>query len=354
MPRKLASVQIIHDIMPIEGADKIELVKVLGWQCVAKKGEFKKGDKCVYFEIDSFLPVKPEFEFLRSSSYKKTDIMGEGFKLKTAKMRGELSQGLCLPLDVLGLSADLDVGTDVSELLGVKKWEVEERASTGGTIVGTLPDFIPHSDETRIQTVPEILPEFADKEYYISTKMDGSSHSIGMTESGELFVTGHNYVYKDDGHSSFYEFVKSHNLLENLQNKFKDIEDLLGEKIQFISIQGEYCGPGIQKNRLKLLKPEWYVFTVNVNHKRIGLFDSQAIADMIDAKFVPIEEIGVDLQIMYPDEEAILARAQGQYPNGGAKEGIVIRTTTPVYSETIGDYLSLKAVSNKYLLKNND
>ena len=129
---------------------------------------------------------------------------------------------------------------------------------------------------------------------------------------------------------------------------------MLGEKIQFISIQGEYCGPGIQKNRLKLLKPEWYVFTVNVNHKRIGLFDSQAIADMIDAKFVPIEEIGVDLQNMYPDEEAILARAQGQYPNGGAKEGIVIRTTTPVYSETIGDYLSLKAVSNKYLLKNND
>ena len=90
--RKLASIQRIWDVQPIEGADSIELVKVMGWQCVAKKGEFKKGDMCVYFEIDSFLPIRPEFEFLRASSYKKTDIMGEGFRQKTMKFRGQLSQ----------------------------------------------------------------------------------------------------------------------------------------------------------------------------------------------------------------------------------------------------------------------
>lgn len=98
--RKLASIQRIWDIIPIEGADKIELAKVLGWQCVVNKGQFEKGDLAVYFEIDSFLPIRPEFEFMRSSSYKKTDIMGEGFKIRTMKFRGQISQGLVLPISI--------------------------------------------------------------------------------------------------------------------------------------------------------------------------------------------------------------------------------------------------------------
>ena len=92
--RKLASIQKIWDITPIEGADRIELAHVEGWQSVVNKGTFKPMDNCVYFEIDSFLPFRPVFEFLRHSSYKKNDIMGEGFKLRTIKIRGEISQGL--------------------------------------------------------------------------------------------------------------------------------------------------------------------------------------------------------------------------------------------------------------------
>ena len=93
--RKLASIRKIESIEPIEGADNIELAHVDGWQCVVKKGDFKAGELCVYFEIDSFLPIRPEFEFLRKSSYKK---MGdkEGFRLKTIRLRGKLSQGLVL------------------------------------------------------------------------------------------------------------------------------------------------------------------------------------------------------------------------------------------------------------------
>lgn len=354
MSRKLASIQLINDVMPIENADKIELVKVLGWQCVAKKNEFHKGDKCIYFEIDSFLPIKPEFEFLRNSSYKKSDSLGEGFKLKTAKMRGEISQGLCLPLSAfpkLNLD-DLPIGTDVTDLLEVKKWEIEEKATTGGTVTGTLPSFIPHSDETRIQNVPDILDEFKDYPYYISTKMDGSSHSIGMTNTGEMFVTGHNYTYKDDGKSSFYEFVKKHDFLNKLKEHLPEIEKMVYTPILNISIQGEYCGPGIQKNRIKLQKPEWYVFTVNINDKRCDLYTSQKIAQFIGATFVPIEERGIGLKKHYPDGNALLERAQGTYSTGGAKEGIVIRTIDPVYSEKLNGYLSIKAVSNKYLLKN--
>ena len=100
MARKLASVQYVHDVWPIEGADRVEAIGVLGWKCVAKKGEFKVGDWCVYFEIDSFLPVDERFEFLRATSYKNSDLLGEGFRLKTQRFRGQISQGLALPTSI--------------------------------------------------------------------------------------------------------------------------------------------------------------------------------------------------------------------------------------------------------------
>ena len=216
--RKLASIQRIWKIEPIEGADRIELAHVLGWQCVVNKGQFQPMDIGVYFEIDSFLPVRPEFEFMRASSYKKTDIMGEGFRLRTMRFRGQISQGLLLPLNQFPeISDDVEVGEDVSELLKVRKWEIEERATTGGTVIGTLPYDIPHTDETRVQEEPALIQAFSGIEYYISTKMDGSSHSIGIDENG-FHVTGHNYEYKDDGSSSFYEFVKARNYQEKVES----------------------------------------------------------------------------------------------------------------------------------------
>ena len=185
MSRKLASIQKISAIEPIEGADRIELAHVLGWQCVVNKGEFKPMDLGVYFEIDSFLPIRPEFEFLRASSYKRTELMGEGFKLRTQKFRGQLSQGLLLPLNrFLEIPDGADAGMDVTDILGVRKWEIEEKITTGGTVIGTLPYDIPHTDETRIQAEPELIGAFAGLEYYISTKMDGSSHSVGLDENG--------------------------------------------------------------------------------------------------------------------------------------------------------------------------
>ena len=164
--RKLASIQRIWKIEPIEGADRIELAHVLGWQCVVNKGQFHPMDIGVYFEIDSFLPIRPEFEFMRATSYKKSDVMGEGFKLRTMRFRGEISQGLLLPLSQFPqIPVETEIGTDVTELLGVKKWEIEERVTTGGTAIGTLPYDIPHTDETRVQEEPALIQAFAGLEY---------------------------------------------------------------------------------------------------------------------------------------------------------------------------------------------
>jgi RNA ligase (TIGR02306 family) len=154
--RKLASIQKINDIRPIPGADSIEVARVLGWDVVVKKNEFHVGDEIVYIEIDSFLPIEDEYEFLRKTSYKNDKFLGEGFRLKTIKLRGQVSQGLILPISVVENKGwhGLPVGTDVTEILGVREWEMPERAGSGGTMIGDRPGYIPKTDETRIQSAP--------------------------------------------------------------------------------------------------------------------------------------------------------------------------------------------------------
>ena len=346
--RKLASIQKIWNVEPIEGADRIELVSVLGWKCVANKGQFKSGDLAIYFEIDSFLPVRPEFEFLRKSSYKKSDILGEGFKLRTQKFRGQLSQGLVLPIsDFSEIPSDVELGTDVTELLGVKKWEIEERATSCGTVIGVLPKDVPKTDETRVQNYPELINDFAGLSYYISTKMDGSSHSISVDENG-FHATGHNVEWKDDGKNDFYNFINKNGI------KDKVIEFAKNNNLTYFTIQGEFCAPGIQRNKLKLLKPEWYVFTVRENGQRVGLDEMLRVCSELGLTTVPIEEVGEDLPSKYSTVDDLLKRAEGSYPNGGNKEGIVIRPTEPVYNKRISAPLSMKVINNKYLLKNDD
>ena len=339
--RKLASIQTVKSIAPIEGADRIELASVLGWQCVVNKGQFKAGDLAVYFEIDSFLPLREEFEFLRKSCFTTSDLLGEGFRLRTQKFRGQLSQGLLLPVSSFPELSSPSVGDDVTELLGVRKWAVRERASCTGTIIGTLPHSIPRTDETRIQAAPELLQEFDGLEYYISTKLDGSSHSIGFDENG-FHVAGHNFEYED---GSFYRFIQARGYREKL------VAFMAENHLKTLAIQGEFCGEGIQGNRLKLSTPEWFVFTVIINEQRVRLDQMLGLCELLGMAHVPIEETGSNLSAKFPDVEAILKRAEGDYPNGGKKEGIVIRPVIPVHSSLIGGPLSFKAVSNRYLLK---
>ena len=175
--------------------------------------------------------------------------------------------------------------------------------------------------------------------------MDGSSHSIGIDEDG-FHVCGHNYEYKDDGSSSFYNLIKERGYQGRLEAFAAE------NSLSTLTIQGELCAPGIQRNLLKLTRPEWYVFTVRENGKRVGLNCLQEVCKALQLTTVPIEEVDMDLPHKYPTVEALLERADGNYPNGGKKEGIVIRPTEPIFCPLICASLSMKVVSNKYLLKN--
>lgn len=343
--RNLVSIQEIRDIQPIEGADRIEVATILGWKLVIKKDEFKIGDKCVYFEVDSFLPIEEKYEFLRGSSYKKHEYLGEGFRIRTQKLRGQISQGLVLSLSALGLDENLEIGTDVTDILHVQKWEALEHPSDFGIIRKGLPDGISKTDETRIQNIyDEMMKEFAGRRYYISTKIDGTS--VTMYRKNEKFgVCSHdNEVLEDDNTKSF---------LWDIARKL-DLEKKMIEKgYDNLAIQGELAGPKIQKNRLQLKEFEWFVFTIKdlTTGKRLNLDNMLEIAKDLELDTVPIEETGDNLESVYPTLDSLLERAKGKYKSGQNKEGIVIRPTEPVYSYTIGGSLSFKVLNNDFLLK---
>ena len=140
MARKLASIQRIWKIEPIEGADRIELVRVCGWQCIAKKEEFKKYDLCVYIEIDSVCPKEDErFAMLASTNW----------KVKTRKMKNTLSQGIALPLSLFGWTElDVTLEDDVTEQLGIKLFENYE-SFNAQEARGGFPGFVRKTDQER-------------------------------------------------------------------------------------------------------------------------------------------------------------------------------------------------------------
>lgn len=340
--RKLVTIQEIKDVMPIEGADAIELVKILGWQCVAKKGEFKKGDKAVYFEVDAFLPMGDErWAFLEKSSYKKNEIMGEGLKIKSQRFRGALSQGLALPISLFPELSGYDMDTDVSDVLGVVKWEMPEMQGTAGRMVREL--RFRKTDETRVQSIDELRQRLLGKPYYISTKMDGTSCTFLAINDGEgdreVSVGGRNYEYADDDTCSMWKWMHEKNVPENVLALNRNIV-----------LQGEFCGEGIQKNRIGLKKPEWYVFNAYDadTRKLLPLDEMISICEKIGVKTVPIEERGESFNYTLPE---LLERARGKYPSGRDKEGIVIRPLVPEYCEILGKELSFKVLNNDFLLK---
>lgn len=345
--RKLASIQEIKYIKPIPGADNIETVGILGWECVSKKGEFKPNDLCVYFEIDSLLPEIPEFEFLRKSCWNDTF---KKFRLKTIKLKKQTSQGLALPISVFPKLAGLfdpiipyNVGTDVTELLGIEKYE----PPIPSQIVGDARSFswpISKTDEIRIQTQEgfDLWASLVGKPYYISLKLDGTSSTFLIDpRDDEYHVCGRNYSYKKNNDHAFWKIEERYNIEKGLRELAKD-----GIKV---AIQGECVGPGIQKNPLGLLLVDLYVFNVvDLEHNtRLCLEDSLSVIGKLGLKSVPLIETG---SVFSYNKENLLEKAKGKYNEhfesakpSQEREGIVVRS--------LCGEISFKAINNEFLLK---
>lgn len=246
--RKLATIEIALDILPIIKANAIELVQIRGWQSVVKKEEFKKDDSGVFFEIDSFLPVDPRYEFLRPSSYK---IMNnkEGFRIRTMTMRGAISQGVFLPLHLFPELKANQLGDDVTNQLGIVLYKKPVPEELVGVVVDGFPVDIKSTDLERIQNHPEYLEFYANEYFEVSEKLNGESETM-FIRNGHFGVC-----------SSGWEYLENNNALWKIA-RILDLEQTLLKINRNIALQGEIIGEGIQSNPYKIKGHDFYLFNI--------------------------------------------------------------------------------------------
>ena len=330
--RKLASIQRIVDIKPIPGADAIEVVQILGWKCVSKRNEFKVNDMCVYFEIDSLLPVAPWTSFIRRGEEKR-------FRLRSIALRKQLSQGLALPLTSLPLPIQNWVeGDDVTELLGVIKWEPVIPAELAGICKGNFPSEIPKTDEIRIQSYPDVLKELHGIPIIGTLKMDGTSLTI-FHKDDRFGVCSRNTELCESDTNTYWKITKELNL-PNFQSSI----------VKNWALQLEICGPSIQGNRMGLTKQTAYAFSLfdidagkYLNHDTLVKFCAEA-----GINTVPVVFNGT-LDPSWTIDTLLEFAAKQAYSNGLPAEGVVWRPLEEKYSEALSGRLSTKTISNVFL-----
>lgn len=399
--RKLATIRRIADINPIPGADAIIRLTVDGWELVsAKDNGFQIGDLIVYFEIDSFLPVIPAFEFLRSRCYKSTAHLGEGFRLKTIKLRGQISQGLAMPLgEFFELNEQdnnwytpngvcLQEGDDVTDYIGVKKWEAapeREGNSFGPTKArGTFPSFLRKTDQDRVQNcfgkvktwatvsiqneilelpedaaIPDGVYKMADGRYVRKTvvalndnellergqfeatlKLDGSSMTI-YNYDGQYGVCSRNLELKRDAENTFWKTAINTRILPALVHGGYNV-----------AVQGELMGPNIQGNRENLAVHTFFIFDVFDIDRQVYLAPAERLEflvklaneGLIDLQhFNRVPNLGVVSLSDYPSVKDFLAAANRPSISHKIAEGVV-------YKSMIEGGPTFKAINDNYLL----
>lgn len=387
--RKLASIRLVSEIRPIEGADNIELAIVDGWQCIVKKGDFITASLCVYFEIDSFLPIKPEFEFLRKSSYKK---MGdkEGFRLKTIRLRGHISQGLALKIEDVFVDGKLEklsaIGCDVTEILGVIKYEQHQNPVKGQNLNSnrnkTFPSFIRKTDLERIQNIWDEVKD-CEETFEVSIKLDGTSCTF-YWNNGKFGVCSRNFEILDDNsfcnkiktlfifgfkalkaafrfrfshirsmYGRFFKFNGTANVYWEMAKKY-GIKDILKEYGRNIALQGEIVGEGIQCNPEKIKGHDFYLFDVfDIDKHRYYTPTERDIFHAGQCSLIKAEDglvkmpylDGIDDKKMtdFKSIEDVLEYAEGPSVKGEIREGLAFKSYT--------SSLRFKVVNNQYLLK---
>ena len=332
--RKLATIQKIKDLQPIAGADRIERATVLGWHVVVKKGDFQVGDYCVYCEIDSLLPEKPEFEFLRPRK----------FRIKTVRLRKQISQGIAFPTSILDDYEDVEIkeGADVTDLIGVKKYEPPIPITMSGNVKGAFPGFIPKTDEIRIQSMPDVLTrsENRGKRCYVTEKIDGTSATYYLKD-GEFGVCSRNLELRESEKNIHWIAARQYDLAARLRGLNQNI-----------AIQVEIIGPKIQKNKYALAKPQLMVFNVfDINrYEFLSYEDFVSFTETLKLETVPI--LRDDYVLGQDDVDSLVRMSEGKSVVNPKilREGIVIRSVVETRDPEIGR-LSFKVINPLFLLK---
>ena len=326
---KLASIQFICDLRPIPGADRIEAATVLGYVTVVKKGEFRPGDLCIWHEPDTVVPERSEYEFLRK----------QGFRLKVARFKGQVSQGLALPLSALGAADTFKVGDDVTERLGIRKYEKPLALSLAGKAKGGFPSWLAKTDEPNLRSYPEALAEFAGRRCVITQKVDGTSATF-YRRGGQFGVCSRNLELLDDGESLFWRIAR----------QFK-IEETLATLDGDFALQGEAHGEKIQGNHLRVRGQAFAAFDLFdiTTHRHLGHAELTAFCQPAGVPMVqPVWEGDFKFTL---DELVALANRQ-EYAPGSPAEGIVIRPAEEARSQVLpSGRLSVKVLSEEYALK---
>ncbi len=354
--RKLASVRRINKLEPIEGADNILKATVDGWSLVTnKENGFMPNDLVVYFEIDSFLPVEERFEFLRKSSFKSTKNLGDGFRLKTIKLRGTLSQGLIMPLEkgehegvpsyfiatADGEKHPVQEGDDLTELLKVQLYEKPIPSNLAGKVRGNFPIMIRKTDQERVQNLIKELVYDLDVKWEVTLKLDGSSMTI-YHKAGDVGVCSRNLDLEETSDNLFWQVARKLKIPEMLKWTGKNL-----------AFQGELMGPGVQGNREWLKDNTFFLFDVwDIDNQRYySPNERQAIVTQINNSgfelphtFIfgekSLREFGKERDEILQN---ILTFAEGESIYNPVREGVVFKR--------VDGQLSFKAISNKYLLE---
>lgn len=377
--RKLAYVVTIDSIIPIEGAEKIELAMVGGWQVVVGKGLYVPGDKALYCEVDSLLPTAhPAFAELanRLSSKLLFEVDGKGYaRIKTAKLMKQLSQGFCVPLSEVNIMSIVPVGEDFTKHLGILKYEKGEERSMNnagvaegvkGKATKPFPSFIPKTDQNRVQNiVPRYLQSVESGELFEKTfKLDGSSLTAwikdGVTGVASRNVSFRMQVENKGFVQSFKDYfaqVKKHGLrkakfvsqLQPDSNAFtamalnSGVIDALVRENRNLAIQGEMVGPSIQKNFEGVKSNQFYIYDIFDIDKQQYLLPDERLAFIEDYHLTGVPSAGI---VLLPQTVAEVIEDASVAPsglNGKYGEGYV-------YKSMERDF-SFKVISNKYLLK---
>ena len=362
MARKLAHIERVEWLRPIEGKDRIVLAGILGWTVIVQKELYNEGDKVIFCEIDSVFPEKEEFEFLRSKK----------FRIKTMKMSGVLSQGICFPLSMLP-EGNYEIGDDVTELMGITQYEPtmdkEEADSTEDNKVVKkypkflmrmawfrklvlpkkqakgFPSFISKTDETRIQNAPFYLD--MDCKWVATEKVDGQSGSFTLQrvkgkhfwnkDTYDFAVCSRNLIKWKKDTASFWSVAEKYNIEEVLHK-------LIGDN-EWVAIQGECIASNVQGNKYKVTEPDLYVFNLIYPSGRVGSVEAKKIVGEYGLQFVPIIDEAADIKGMTIPEVLDYATGKSQLYDT-LREGIVFRS--------LDGKQSFKAVSPEFLIKHNE